>query len=58
MLWFVVPSLLAALERPESAKGLDLLSFDELVKLSDTDEPAAPLMAKLNRLLTTPFWGN
>lgn len=33
----------------------ELLSFDELVTLSETDQPKEPLKQKLNRLLNTPF---
>jgi len=33
----------------------ELLSFDELVELEKNDAPAAPLAAKLERLLTTPI---
>lgn len=58
LLWLVVPALLARRQDLQSADGPELLTFDELVKLSDTDELHAPLAAKLNRLLTTPFWGN
>jgi endonuclease/exonuclease/phosphatase family metal-dependent hydrolase len=36
----------------------DLLNFDELVALSESDQPAAPLQEKLDRLLRTPFLNN
>ena len=36
----------------------DILTFDELVVLSDTDRPPAPLAEKVERLLTTPFVDN
>jgi endonuclease/exonuclease/phosphatase family metal-dependent hydrolase len=36
----------------------ELLTFDELVTLSEADQPAAPLEEKLDRLLTTPFLNN
>jgi hypothetical protein len=34
------------------------LEFDELVTLSETDQPAAPLQEKLEKLLRTPFLSN
>jgi endonuclease/exonuclease/phosphatase family metal-dependent hydrolase len=36
----------------------ELLSFDELLMLSETDEPAAPLERKLESLLSAPFLSN
>lgn len=35
-----------------------LLTFDELITLSESDKPAAPLQHKLDKLLRTPFLGN
>ena len=35
-----------------------LLTFDELVELSEQDIPPVPLQQKLNALLTTPFVDN
>lgn len=58
ILWLVVPSLLARLQGPDPVDRPDLLTFDEILKLSDTEEPASPLAAKLERLLTTPFVDN
>jgi endonuclease/exonuclease/phosphatase family metal-dependent hydrolase len=40
------------------ASAPDLLSFDELVALSETDHPAAPVAEKLDKLLRTPFVSN
>jgi len=39
----------------ETATAPELLSFNELVTLADTDQPPALLQQKLDRLLTTPF---
>src|SRR5215475_3403802 len=36
----------------------DALTFDELVQLEKNDVPSAPLAAKLQRLLTTPYLNN
>jgi endonuclease/exonuclease/phosphatase family metal-dependent hydrolase len=36
----------------------EFLTFDELVTLSNTNRPPAPLANKLDRLLTTPFVNN
>jgi endonuclease/exonuclease/phosphatase family metal-dependent hydrolase len=36
----------------------DPLTFDELVQLEKNDPPSAPLAAKLQRLLTTPYLSN
>ena len=41
---------------PKAAR--EFLTFDELVTLSNTDEPPPPAEEKLNRLLTTPFLSN
>ncbi len=54
----MIPSLLAASRGPVPATAPQLLSFDELVTLSQTDQPAAPLDEKLDNLLRTPFLGN
>ena len=40
------------------SRGPELLSFDELVTLSSTSNPAGPLAERLNALLTTPFVTN
>jgi endonuclease/exonuclease/phosphatase family metal-dependent hydrolase len=47
----------AALEVPRAAAPA-LLSFDELVELSRTAEPAGPLAERLAALLSTPFIDN
>ena len=36
----------------------EFLTFDELVTLSEADQPASPLEEKLERLLATPFLNN
>ena len=51
-------TLQAGSHPPKPANAPEFLSFDELVTLSDTDQPAVPLAEKLNRLLTTPFLSN
>jgi len=56
VLWPTVFALLAAARTP--APGPELLNFDELIMLSETDQPAAPLKAKLDALLITPFVSN
>ena len=53
----ILPLLVAAQELTP-ATGPELLNFDELVTLSDTDQPASPLKEKLDHLLTTPFLSN
>jgi endonuclease/exonuclease/phosphatase family metal-dependent hydrolase len=58
VLWFAVRPLLAAHWQPVPATSPELLTFDELVALSETDRPAAPLDEKLDRLLRTPFLNN
>jgi hypothetical protein len=58
VLWFASLPLLAAHWQPVPAAGPELLTFDELVTLSETDRPAAPLDEKLDRLLSTPFLNN
>ena len=42
----------------DTAGVLQLLTFDELVELSEQRMPPAPLQQKLNALLTTPFVDN
>jgi endonuclease/exonuclease/phosphatase family metal-dependent hydrolase len=58
MLWCTVLPLLAARQDAKPAAGPELLNFDELVVLSNTGTPAAPLAQKLNVLLSTPFLSN
>ena len=53
----ILPCLVAAQELA-SATAPELLNFDELITLSDTDQPASPLKEKLDHLLTTPFLSN
>ena len=57
-LCFATLPLFAAKQPSAPATVPDLLSFDELVSLSQDDEPAAPLEEKLERLLRTPFLNN
>ena len=58
MLWCTVLPLLAQHQEPKAAAGPELLNFDELVVLSDTNNPPEPLAQKLNSLLRTPFLSN
>jgi endonuclease/exonuclease/phosphatase family metal-dependent hydrolase len=55
---FATIPLFAAKLPSAPAAAPDLLNFDELVALSETDQPAAPLEEKLDRLLRTPFLNN
>ncbi len=41
-----------------SAQAPEFLTFDDLVTLSNTDQPAAPIQHKLDQLLHTPFTGD
>jgi endonuclease/exonuclease/phosphatase family metal-dependent hydrolase len=59
-MWIMLPllfCLLAAAREPNQAAP-EFLTFDELVALSDTDQPAAALQEKLDRLLITPIVSN
>jgi endonuclease/exonuclease/phosphatase family metal-dependent hydrolase len=58
LMWLVILPLAAAPRGPAPATAPELLSFEELVTLSDTDRPGAQLQEKLDRLLTTPFLSN
>jgi endonuclease/exonuclease/phosphatase family metal-dependent hydrolase len=58
MLWATSLALLGASQEAATATAPEFLNFDELVSLSDTDRPAAPLQEKLERLLKTPFVSN
>ncbi len=53
----IVPLLMPAQDN-ESTSAPQLLTFDELVTLSNTDLPAASLAEKLDRILMTPFVSN
>jgi endonuclease/exonuclease/phosphatase family metal-dependent hydrolase len=53
-LCFAILSLFPAKAQPAP----EFLTFDELVTLSESDQPATPLEDKLDRLLTTPFVNN
>ena len=60
-IWIICPllfSLLAAAREPTPPSAPEFLTFDELVTLSETDQPAAPLQEKLDRLLLTPIVSN
>src|ERR1700733_3025970 len=54
-LYFAILSSFPAKAQSAAAGAPEVLTFDELVTLSETDPPAAPLEEKLDRLLTTPF---
>jgi len=59
--WLLLTSVLALSAKvgvSTSPAGPELLKFDELVTLSETDQPAAPLQTKLDALLKTPFVNN
>ena len=55
---FVILPRLGASHEPAEPTAPDFLSFDELVTLSETHRPAAPLEEKLDKLLRTPFVSN
>src|ERR1700684_2292901 len=55
---FAILSLFPAKPQPAPAPAPEVLTFDELVTLSETDQPGTPLEEKLDRLLTTPFLNN
>jgi len=57
-LCFAILSLFPAKPQPVRAPAPEVLTFDELVTLSEADQPASPLQEKLDRLLTTPFLNN
>jgi endonuclease/exonuclease/phosphatase family metal-dependent hydrolase len=50
--------LFAVIHQPAPTTGPALLTFDELVTLSETDQPPAPLKEKVDILLSTPFLSN
>lgn len=58
VLWSIIFPLASANHEPGHTSGPELLTFDELVTLSDTDQPGAPLVEKLDRLLGTPIVSN
>jgi endonuclease/exonuclease/phosphatase family metal-dependent hydrolase len=57
-LWPVIFPLLTAAREPAPAIAPEFLTFDELVTLSDTDQPPEPLAEKLDKLLRTPILSN
>ena len=57
-LCFAILPVNAARQLPAPAPAPDVLTFDELVTLSETNRPPAPLEEKLDRLLRTPFLNN
>src|SRR5580692_2542829 len=57
-LCFTILPLFAAKLQPVASSSPDVLNFDEIVTLSETDRPAAPLEEKLDTLLRTPFLNN
>jgi endonuclease/exonuclease/phosphatase family metal-dependent hydrolase len=58
VLWVAISPLLAAVARQPAPNAPEFLNFDELVTLSDTDQPAEPLAEKLDRILRTPILSN
>jgi endonuclease/exonuclease/phosphatase family metal-dependent hydrolase len=50
--------MLATAQQSARTAARDILSFDELVTLSTTDQPGGPLAAKLDRILRTPILSN
>ena len=58
VLWGAVLPLLAAPQETDAVTAPKLLSFGELVTLSNTDRPATPLAEKLDALLRSPFLSN
>jgi endonuclease/exonuclease/phosphatase family metal-dependent hydrolase len=50
--------LLAAAHEPKPVTAPEFLTFEELLTLSDTDQPPQPLAEKLDRLLTAPILSN
>jgi hypothetical protein len=54
----VILPLFAARQPSAPVTAPELLSFDELVTLSETDQPAEHLAEKLDRILRTPFVNN
>lgn len=58
ILWLAFLPLVAGTHDIAPAEAPDFLTFDELVTLSDSDEPAAPVADKLDRLLSTPVVSN
>src|SRR5580700_5224595 len=57
-LCFTILPLFAAKLQPVASSSPEVLNFDEIVTLSETDRPAAPLEEKLDTLLRTPFLNN
>lgn len=57
-LLFLALPLLGGARESLPATGPEFLSFDELVTLSDTDQPAQALSEKLDRVLRTPILSN
>lgn len=55
---FSLVPLFAAKLQPVGSSTPDVLKFDEIVTLSESDRPAAPLEEKLDKLLRTPFLNN
>src|SRR5271156_356890 len=56
--WAMVILPFLAAPREPATKSLELLNFDDLIALSNTDQPASPLKEKLDRILGTPFLNN
>jgi endonuclease/exonuclease/phosphatase family metal-dependent hydrolase len=57
-LFIMLPLTAAPIGVAPFSEDPELLTFDELVTLSNTDRPAGPLEEKLAKLLSTPFVRN
>jgi hypothetical protein len=56
--WCAILPFFASAQERAPTTAPELLSFDDLIILSDTDRPTALLKEKLDALLTTPFLSN
>jgi endonuclease/exonuclease/phosphatase family metal-dependent hydrolase len=57
LLAVLISTTLASAREEVLESGPELLTFNELITLSNTDQPAPPLAEKLDRILNTPFRG-
>src|SRR5580693_7362887 len=58
MLLSLIGYSLALFAAAPNPTGPEVLTFDELVYLADTNQPPEPLAEKLDKLLKTPFLNN
>jgi endonuclease/exonuclease/phosphatase family metal-dependent hydrolase len=58
MLLSLIGYSLALFAATPAPTGPEVLTFDELVSLADTNQPPEPLAEKLDKLLKTPFLSN